>query len=139
MFDGKGREFAIGKGGLFLATKSSLGGECCHRLNWDDTLCTCNKPRFQRVPLIGYVGSIPEYNYVPMIVADGKFDSEGYIFVVLQKGNENGQSDDEGYEQVWERENRDKPPPPAPKKKYAPEQFNMLKVLGKGSFGKVHA
>lgn len=46
-------------------------------------------------------------------------------------------SDEEGYEQVWEKENRDRPPPPPPKKRFSPDMFNMLKVLGKGSFGKV--
>ena len=57
-------------------------------------------------------------------------------YICLQKAEEES-SDEEGYEQVWDKQNRDVPPAPPPKKRFAPEQFNMLKVLGKGSFGKV--
>jgi len=47
-------------------------------------------------------------------------------------------TDEEGYEQVWEKENRDRPPlAPPPKVRFSADMFNMLKVLGKGSFGKV--
>ncbi|KAK3581241.1 hypothetical protein CHS0354_032961 [Potamilus streckersoni] len=50
-------------------------------------------------------------------------------------------SESESYEQIWERENAPlqppSRPPPAPRRKFKPEDFQMLKVLGKGSFGKV--
>lgn len=58
----------------------------------------------------------------------------------LSKNKEDDSSDDENpyeYEQVWDKENRDRPPAPPVTVKFTPDQFQMLKVLGKGSFGKV--
>lgn len=54
-----------------------------------------------------------------------------------QKAEDEDSEEEEGYEKVWDKQNRDVPPAPPPKKRFTPEQFNMLKVLGKGSFGKV--
>ena len=48
------------------------------------------------------------------------------------------ESDDESYQQMWDDTNiSSAKPAPVVMRKYTPDEFTFLKVLGKGSFGKV--
>ena len=69
------------------------------------------------------------------------FQSTTPELTISAQDDQDQDSDDESYMMVWEKPGApiDGPPPPLvpPRKIFTIEDFTLIKVLGKGSFGKV--